>query len=142
MILQIIISNGILDLVTGILAKLSLGTGIWAKFRLGTGICCPTSRTSVYDPIGFLAPLVLRAKKILQEVCKMGVGWDDPVPEEVRLRWERWKLDLLRLKELQIPRCFEPKMMSKVKTYEVHSCSDPSTFGYGQCSYLRVKDED
>ena len=29
MILQIIISNGILDLVTGILAKISLGTGIW-----------------------------------------------------------------------------------------------------------------
>ena len=28
MILQIIISNGILDLVTGILAKISLGTGI------------------------------------------------------------------------------------------------------------------
>ena len=32
MILQIIISNGILDLVTGILAKISLRTGIWAKF--------------------------------------------------------------------------------------------------------------
>ena len=37
-ILQIIISNGILDLITGILAKISLGTGIWTKFRLGTGI--------------------------------------------------------------------------------------------------------
>jgi len=24
---------------------------------------------SVYDPLGFLAPLVLRAKKILQEIC-------------------------------------------------------------------------
>ena len=47
MILQIIISNGILDLVTGILAKISLGTGIWAKFRLGTGIWYPPSRPSV-----------------------------------------------------------------------------------------------
>ena len=46
MILQIIISNGILDLVTGILAKISLGTGIWAKFRLGTGIWYPPSRPS------------------------------------------------------------------------------------------------
>ena len=97
---------------------------------------------SVHNPPGILAPLVLRAKKISQEVCKRDVGWEEPLPEEVRPRWERWKLDLLRLKELQIPRCFEPKMMSKVKTYEVHSCSDPSTFGYGQCSYLRVKDED
>ena len=47
MILQIIISNGILDLVTGILAKISLGTGIWAKFRLGTGIRYPPSRPSL-----------------------------------------------------------------------------------------------
>ena len=48
-ILQIIISNGILDLVTGILAKISLGTGIWAKFRLGTGIWHPPSRPSGYE---------------------------------------------------------------------------------------------
>ena len=48
MSLQIIISNGILDLVTGILAKISLGTGIWAKFRLGTGIWYPPSRPSLF----------------------------------------------------------------------------------------------
>ena len=29
---------------------------------------------SVYDPLGFLAPLVLRAKKILQEICRRGVA--------------------------------------------------------------------
>ena len=49
MILQIIISNGILDLVTGILAKISLGTGIWAKFRLGTGFGTP-----LHDPLSLL----------------------------------------------------------------------------------------
>ena len=33
-------------LVTGILAKISLGTGIWAKFRPGSGIWYPPSRPS------------------------------------------------------------------------------------------------
>ena len=37
------------ELVTGILAKISLGTGIWAKLRLGTGIWYPPSRPSVYN---------------------------------------------------------------------------------------------
>ena len=97
---------------------------------------------SVYDPLGFLAPLVLRAKKILQEICSKSVNWDEPLPEEVRPRWERWKRDLLRLDELQIPRCFEPKTLNGKKTYELHSFADASTSGYGQCSYLRVKDED
>ena len=97
---------------------------------------------SVYDSLGFLAPLVLRAKKILQEICSKSVNWDEPLPEEVRPRWERWKRDLLRLDELQIPRCFEPKTLNGKKTYELHSFADASTSGYGQCSYLRVKDED
>jgi len=61
---------------------------------------------SVYDPHGFLAPLVLRAKKILQEICNRGISWDEPLPEEVRPRWGRWKYDLLRLNELQISRCY------------------------------------
>ena len=96
---------------------------------------------SVYDPLGFLAPLVLRAKRILQQVCQKGIGWDEPLPEELRPRWERWKLDLLRLKELKVPRCFEPKTMGRKKTYELHNFADASTFGYGQCSYVRVKYE-
>lgn len=43
---------------------------------------------SVYDPLGFLAPLVLRAKKILQEIYNRGVSWDKPLSEEVWPRWE------------------------------------------------------
>ena len=39
-------SKLVLDLVSGILAKISLGTAIWAKFRLGTGIWYPPSRPS------------------------------------------------------------------------------------------------
>ena len=31
--------------------------------------------SSVYDPLRFLAPLVLRTKKILQEICRRGVSW-------------------------------------------------------------------
>ena len=97
---------------------------------------------SVYDPLGFLAPLVLKAKKILQEICNRCVRWDEPLPEEIRPRWEHWKRDLLRLHELQIPRCLESKSLNGKKTYELHNFADASNSGYGQCSYLRVKDED
>ena len=96
---------------------------------------------SVYDPLGFLGPLMLRAKRILQEVCQKGLNWDDPISEDVRPRWEQWKSDLLRLKELQITRCFEKSNMGRRKTYELHNFADASTYGYGQCSYLRVRDE-
>ncbi|XP_015761143.1 PREDICTED: uncharacterized protein LOC107340307 [Acropora digitifera] len=96
---------------------------------------------SIYDPLGFLAPWVLKAKKILQEVCQKGVSWDSPLPDEVRPRWEQWKADLLKLQKLRISRCFIPKTMGKRRSYELHHFADASTFGYGNCSYLRIKDE-
>jgi len=36
---------------------------------------------SIYDPLGFISPFVLEGKSILQEMCKRGVSWDDPLPE-------------------------------------------------------------
>ncbi|XP_068758050.1 uncharacterized protein [Montipora capricornis] len=96
---------------------------------------------SIYDPLGFLAPLVLKAKRILQEVCQKGVSWDSPLPDELRSRWEKWKADLLKLQNLRIPRCFIPKTMGKRRSYELHHFADASTSGYGNCSYLRIKDE-
>ena len=71
MILQIIISNGILDLVTGILAKISRGTGIWAKFRLGTGIWYPPSRPSQSSARQYLLYLARKIKSICPTVSFM-----------------------------------------------------------------------
>ena len=37
--------------------------------------------SSVYDPLGFAAPFTLPAKKILQDLCREEIGWDDTVPD-------------------------------------------------------------
>ncbi|XP_029109940.1 uncharacterized protein LOC108941786 [Scleropages formosus] len=47
---------------------------------------------SIYDSLGLIAPYVLTGKKILQEMCHQGSGWDDPLPEQLSLRWESWKV--------------------------------------------------
>ena len=33
--------------------------------------------SSVYDPLGFVAPFILTAKMILQGLCRKTIGWDD-----------------------------------------------------------------
>ena len=42
--------------------------------------------SSVFDPLGLLAPVILIGKKILQELCRDKAGWDDTVPEPLRAR--------------------------------------------------------
>ncbi|XP_026012239.1 uncharacterized protein LOC113014739 [Astatotilapia calliptera] len=94
---------------------------------------------SIYDPLGFLAPYVLNGKKILQEMCQHGVGWDDPIPNALKPRWVSWQSDFVNLDKLNIPRCYLPANFGETKEIELHHFSDASSSGYGQCSYLRAK---
>ncbi|GAA6067475.1 uncharacterized protein LOC103910115 [Tachysurus ichikawai] len=96
---------------------------------------------SLYDPIGFVSPFILRGKCILQELCRKGIGWDDQLPDELCSRWEDWKNGLQRLKEVAIPRCYHPNAFNKIIRTELHHFSDASNAGYGVCSYLRFKND-
>ena len=97
--------------------------------------------SSIYDPIGFVAPLMLQGKSILQELCGLNLGWDDPIPEDVKMKWEKWRMELMKLHSIAIPRCYKPKDFGQVTRSELHHFSDASTQGYGQCSYLCLEDE-
>ena len=93
---------------------------------------------SIYDPLGFISPLVLEGKSILQEMCKSGTKWDDPLPEHLTSRWLEWKKNCTELHEIQIQRCVRPGDIGEVFRTELHHFSDASNYGYGQCSYLRL----
>ena len=47
--------------------------------------------SSIFDPLGFVSPLLLDGKSILQELCRHEVGWDDPIPDKVKVKWEKWR---------------------------------------------------
>lgn len=96
--------------------------------------------SSIYDPLGIAAPFLLRGKRILQLLCKESIGWDDAIPDELRMRWEMWRSELPLLEKIEVPRCFKLKKMGNLKKVELHHFSDASTEGYGQCSYLRLVD--
>ncbi|KAL7841403.1 hypothetical protein SRHO_G00250940 [Serrasalmus rhombeus] len=99
------------------------------------------SVASIYDPLGLIAPYLLKGKGILQEMCHQGTGWDDPLPATLKPRWEKWLNDLVELKRICIARCYLPNDFGKVIKTELHHFSDASTCGYGQCSYLRQKND-
>ena len=61
--------------------------------------------SSIFDPLGFVAPLLLDGKSILQELCRLEEGWDNPIPEDIKIRWEIWRQDLLQVQCISIPRC-------------------------------------
>ena len=46
---------------------------------------------SLFDPVRFLAPFLVRAKILLQQVWQFGIGWDDAPPPEFLIEWSKWQ---------------------------------------------------
>ena len=96
---------------------------------------------SLYDPLGFVAPVLLKAKRLLQVLCKQNLGWDDPIGEPKLEQWKDWIEALHDLNAVKVPRCFKPSEFGKVVSVQIHHFADASSYGYGTCSYLRLEDE-
>lgn len=103
------------------------------------GILSVTS--SIYDPLGFVSPVVLPAKKMIQDLCRQQLDWDDQIGNEDNERWNKWKEQLPDLSQLSINRCLEPASFGKVTQRELHNFADASQYAYGAVSYLRSVDE-
>ncbi|XP_073258669.1 uncharacterized protein [Porites lutea] len=91
--------------------------------------------SSLYDPMGFVCPVVLEAKKFLQRLWKLNLRLDDLIPEDLQSLWNEWKCKLAVLSQVQVPRCH--LIDSTVVNISLHLFSDASEDGYGMCSYLR-----
>ena len=65
--------------------------------------------SSIFDPLGFVAPFVLLAKIILQRLCKEGLGWDEIIPKEDLFDWQKWLAELPKLEQFKVNRCFHPR---------------------------------
>lgn len=94
--------------------------------------------SSVYDPLGILAPLTLPAKQLLQQLCKQGYGWDEQIPPHQSKHWISWIGDLPKLADFNVPRCIKPSDFAKPVSIQLHHFADASETGYGAVSYLRM----
>lgn len=97
--------------------------------------------SSVYDPLGFLAPFILKARQILQELCKARYGWDEVIPADLLKPWLQWLKELDKLDRFHISRCTKPKNFGRVKNAQLHNFCDASEQGCGTASYLRLTND-
>ena len=95
----------------------------------------------MYDPLDFVAPIVLPAKVIRQDLCRRRLEWDDPIPDDERNRWLSWLEDLAKLEQLSVDRCLKSPSFGKVVSVQLRHFSDASQQGYGAVSYLSFLDD-
>ena len=98
--------------------------------------------SSIYDPLGFAAPFVLEGRRILQNLCNQNLPWDTEINDDVKKEWNKFITRLKHVDELYVRRCIRPDDFWKISDISIHHFSDASEQGYGQCSYIRMVDEE
>ena len=71
---------------------------------------------SLYDPLGFVAPVLIEAKSLLRGMKNR--GWDKTIFEDERQCWKRWLDSLNHLKDFRVKRSFQNS--ENVIRYELH----------------------
>ncbi|CAH2090035.1 unnamed protein product [Euphydryas editha] len=92
----------------------------------------------LYDPIGWISPVVITAKIFIQKLWKERLEWDDELPKKLLLEWLHYKDELRNIKNILIPRWL---CCTKKCKLELHAFSDASHMAYAAVVYLRVIDE-
>ena len=97
---------------------------------------------SLFDPLGFVAPVTIQGKFLLRELSMEVSDWDAPLPQEKCGVWESWRDSLQDLQQLHIPRAYTVSSPTNGKRKEICIFSDASTKAIGAVVYLKTMDED
>ncbi|XP_033317563.1 uncharacterized protein LOC117215296 [Bombus bifarius] len=89
----------------------------------------------IYDPLGLLAPVIVRAKMLLQRIWSSKIDWDESLPIELHREWERYYAQLPLLNNVRFPR---KAIIESAIEIELHGFCDASEKAYGACVYLRT----
>ena len=90
-----------------------------------------------YDPLGFMAPIALYGKSILQDMTRQKLAWDEKPPPALQKRIQRLKdmADSNTPVEVSRPMFREPHS----ELTEIHIFCDASQIGYAAVAYARYK---
>ncbi|XP_061819391.2 uncharacterized protein [Nerophis lumbriciformis] len=95
---------------------------------------------SLYDPLGFVAPVTVQGKALVRDVSTEEYDWDTPLPEDKAIQWNVWKYSLKELMQLQIQRTYISVSLLATVCREICVFSDASTMAISAVAYLRAID--
>ncbi|XP_070163514.1 uncharacterized protein [Polyergus mexicanus] len=93
--------------------------------------CILANIAQIYDPLGWLGPVIVKAKIIMQRLWQSKCDWDETVNNEMRVMWTQWRSQINCIESIHIPRKALGDNTIKV---ELHGFCDASE---DACLYLR-----
>ncbi|XP_025997894.2 uncharacterized protein LOC113006176 [Solenopsis invicta] len=92
----------------------------------------------MFDPLGVIGPVTLFAKRIMQDLWKSKIGWDEHIPPSIQSTWTEFMSQLEIINDLPINRAV---VIPEHNDIQIHGFCDASKVGYGACLYIRSKNQ-
>ncbi|XP_057684651.1 uncharacterized protein LOC130910980 [Corythoichthys intestinalis] len=97
---------------------------------------------SLYDPLGFLAPITIQGRFILRELNTVTADWDTALPDNMNAEWSNWKNSLQDLQGLKIPRPYTSISTVSAQKKELCVFADASVKAIAAVAYIKVSTAD
>ncbi|CAH2098774.1 unnamed protein product [Euphydryas editha] len=92
--------------------------------------------SKIYDPLGFVSPIVVKAKEFMKRVWCQKLNWNDTPSERLTSEWSQFTNSLAAMQPIHINRNIPIPYSATVQLIGFADAS--STTAYGCCVYLRV----
>ena len=97
--------------------------------------------STLFDPMGYLVPILLFAKILFQQLCIDNLGWDSQISELQFNSFLKWISLVDQVSEIKLKRCCLTSYTPKVK-FGLRGYCDASKDAYAACIYLVIFQDD
>ena len=116
-------------------------SGLGDRFREAPGL---TKRAvlglvaSVYDPLGWMMPYLIRGKIIVQKMWEKTLEWNQPVNDEIRSELSQWVAEAKEFERFSFPRQYG-RSGREPSGYRLHVFGDASKKAYACAAYVEAQ---
>ena len=108
-----------------------------ASVGLGTKRLILKLVASIYDPLGWISPFLLRGKLFLRELWAEKLNWDDPLDGAIDSRATGWTREIPDLSKIRIQRRIHTRN-APITARHLHLFGDASPLVYIAVAYLQT----
>ena len=88
--------------------------------------------SKIFDPLGLLSPITVRARILMQETWKLNIGWDSILPEGIQKSWREIVNGSDEFSQIN----FSRETCREGIGYDLHVFCDASSKAYGAVVYV------
>ena len=92
--------------------------------------------SKIFDPLGLLSPVTIKAKTFMQRLWQNNIHWDELLADDVQQQWLHIARDIQESMDVVIPRQYFTKSMASSQPHQLHVFADASPVAYGAVAFL------